>query len=47
MNFQKRDGAGELATTTTCRHEVQGRELAGDRHVRFSVHHLRARLGGG
>ena len=28
-----------LATTTACGHEVQGRELAGDRHVGFSVHH--------
>ena len=27
-----------LATTTACGHEAQGRELAGDHHVRSSVH---------
>ena len=36
--FQRRDDAQEgLTTTTACRHEVQGRELAGDRHVNFSI----------
>jgi hypothetical protein len=28
---------GELATTTADGHEVQGRDLAGDRHVVFSL----------
>ncbi len=33
-----------LATTTAGAHEVQGRGLAGDRHVGFSVHQM---FGGG
>ena len=40
MKFlEKGFGAGGLATTTARGHEVQGRELAGDRHVGISVHH--------
>ena len=40
MDFLEKGAAQEgLATTTACGHEVQGRELAGDRHVEFSVHH--------
>ena len=40
---KKRSEAQEgLTTTTACLHEVQGRGLAGDRHVRFSVHDFRA-----
>jgi hypothetical protein len=41
MKFLEKEYAQEgLATTTTCRHEVQGRELAEDRHVGFSVHQI-------